>query len=441
MQSRGLLIAALLAALLGGGVWYSNKLEKEKESKPPAEGSAKLIDLPEDQFQKLEIAKAGQAPVILQRTSGKWNVTAPIPTSADPEAVSSMVSTLSSFTTDKLVEEKAADLAPFGLTSPSLRVTITKTDGKTQKLLIGDETATSGGFYAKLDNDPRVFTIYSYNRASIDKSWKDVRDKRLLTFDNDKVSRVEVVAKNQTVEFGKNSVGEWQILKPAPYRADNLQVEEIVRKLKDAKMDVSAPEEEAAKSAGLFSAGTPVATAKVTDASGTQQLEIRKNKEDYFAKSTAVEGVYKVAKDLGEGLDKNVEDLRNRKLFDFGFNDPTRIDIRDGANSVSLAKSGEDWTRGGKKLDSPGVQSAIDKLRDLSSIKFLTTGFTEPVFEATVVSSGGKRTEKVLISKSGNSWIARRDGEPALYELDGKAVEELQQALAAIKEAASPAKK
>ena len=184
-----------------------------------------------------------------------------------------------------------------------------------------------------------------------------------------------------------------------------------------------------------------MATAKVTDASGTQQLEIRKNKEDYFAKSTAVEGVYKVAKDLGEGLDKNVEDLRNRKLFDFGFNDPTRIDIRDGANSVSLTKSGDDWTRGGKKLDSPGVQSAIDKLRDLSSIKFLTTGFTEPVFEATVVSSGGKRTEKVLISKNGNSWIARRDGEPALYELDGKAVEELQQALAAIKEAAPPAKK
>jgi hypothetical protein len=352
-----------------------------------------------------------------------------------------MVSTLSSFTTDKLVEEKAADLAPFGLTSPSLTVAITKTDGKTQKLLIGDETATSGGFYAKLDNDPRVFTIYSYNRASIDKSWKDVRDKRLLKFDNDKVTRVEIAAKNQTIEFGKNSVGEWQILKPAPYRADNLQVEEIVRKLKDAKMDVSAPDEEAAKSAGLFSAGTPVAIAKVTDASGTQQLEIRKNKEDYFAKSTAVEGVYKVAKDLGDGLDKNVEDLRNRKLFDFGFNDPTRIDIRDGANSVSLVKSGDDWTRGGKKLDSPAVQSAIDKLRDLSSIKFLTTGFTEPVFEATVVSSGGKRTEKVLISKAGNSWIAKRDGEPALYELDGKAVEELQQALAAIKEAAPPAKK
>ncbi len=441
MQSRGLLIAALLAALLGGGVWYSNKLEKEKESKPPSDGSAKLIDLPEDQFQKLEIAKAGQAPVILQRTGNKWAVTAPIPTSADPDVVSSMVSTLSSYTTDKLVEEKAGDLASFGLASPSLTVTITKKDGKTQQLLIGDETATSGGFYAKLDGDPRIFTVYSYNRASIDKSWKDLRDKRLLTFDSAKVTRVEIFARNQSIEFGKNSTGEWQILKPAPYRADNLQVEEIVRKLKDAKMDVSAENEEATKSVALFASGTRVATAKVTDASGTQQLEIRKNKEDYFAKSTAVEGVYKVAKELGDGLDKGLEDVRDRKLFDFGFNDPTRIDIRDGANSVSLTKSGDDWTRGGKKLDSPGVQSAIDKLRDLSSIKFLTAGFTEPVFEATVVSGGGKRTEKVLISKTGNSWIAKRDGEPALYELDGKAVEELQQALAAIKEAAAPAKK
>lgn len=441
MQSRGLIIAALLAALLGGGVWYSNRLEKQKESKPPADGSTKLIDLPEDQFQKLEIVKAGQPPVVLQRAGTKWTVTAPTPVNADPDAVSSMLSTLSNFTTDKLVEEKAADLASFGLTSPSLTVTITKKDGKTQKLLIGDETATSGGFYAKLDGDPRVFTIYSYNRASIDKSWKDVRDKRLLTFDNDKVTRVEVSAKSQTLEFGKNSVGEWQILKPAPYRADNLQVEEIVRKLKDAKMDVSVPDEEAAKAPGLFAAGTPVATAKVTDAAGTQQIDIRKNKEDFFAKSTAVEGTYKVTKELGEGLDKNVEDLRSKKLFDFGFNDPSKIDIRDGNNTVSLSKSGDDWTRAGKKLDAPGVQQAVDKLRDLSSIKFLTTGFTTPVFEATVVSNGGKRTEKVLISKNGNSWIAKRDGEPSLYELDGKAVEELQQALAAIKEAAAPAKK
>ena len=50
----------------------------------------------------------------------------------------------------------------------------------------------------------------------------------------------------------------------------------------------------------------PVATARVTDAVGTQQIEVRKDKDkNYYAKSSAVEGVYKVGNELGEGLDAN----------------------------------------------------------------------------------------------------------------------------------------
>ena len=39
------------------------------------------------------------------------------------------------------------------------------------------------------------------------------------------------------MEFGRNAQNEWQIVKPKPQRADNGQVEELVRKLGDARMD------------------------------------------------------------------------------------------------------------------------------------------------------------------------------------------------------------
>lgn len=441
LQSRGLILAVLLLAALGGGIWYSEKLEKEKEGKPPADASPKLVEIAEDQFKKVEIGRRdGESTVLERGADGKWAMTAPQKMGVDSDTVATMVQTLSNYGTDKLVEEKPSDLASFGLSSPSLTVTVTRKDGKSHRLLFGDDTPTGGGFYAKLDGDPRVFTIYSYNRSSIDKTWKDLRDKRLLRFDNDKVTRVELTAKKQSLEFGKNAAGEWQILKPGPYRGDNLQIEEIVRKLREARMEVAA-DEDAAKNASAFTAGTVVAVAKVTDASGTQQIEVRKNVGDYFARSSAVEGVYKVGKDLGEGLDKDLDELRNKKLFDFGFNDPSKVDIRDGANSSSVLKAGDGWTRDGKKLDAPSVQALIDKLRDLSAIKFLTAGYANPVLDLSVVSTDGKRTEKVGVAKSGNSWIAKREGEPARYELDGRAVEELQQAVAGLKEAAPAAKK
>ncbi|MCX6592242.1 MAG: DUF4340 domain-containing protein [Acidobacteria bacterium] len=440
MKSRGLIIAVVVAAALGGGIWYSEKLEAEKAAKPPADTAPKLIEMGDDQFKKLEISKKDTPALVLERgADNKWKMLAPQTLPVDTDAITALTNTLASFASERLVEEKATDLAQFGLVAPSLKVAITTKDGKTRSLLVGDETATGGGFYAKMDSDARVYTIFNYNRAAIDKSPSDLRDKRLMTFDPLKVTRVELTAQKTALEFGKNAAGEWQILKPDPYRADNLQVEEIVRKLKDAKMDLALATDELAKASAQFASGAVVAAAKVTDAGGTQTLEVRKNKDDFFAKSSAVEGVWKVAKELGEGLDKPLDDLRNKKLFDFGFSDPSKVEFRFGDSATALAKAGEDWTRSGKKMDAAQVQTLIDKLRDLTAIKFMTTGFAAPSIEITVTAKQG---EKVQISQADGRWVARRDGEAALYELDGKNVQEIERAVKELKEAsAAPPKK
>jgi hypothetical protein len=245
-------------------------------------------------------------------------------------------------------------------------------------------------------------------------------------------------AKAADIEFGRDKES-WQILKPKPLRADGLQVEELVRKVKDAKMDTSVSDEDAKKAAAAFASGTPVATVKVTDASGTQELQVRKNKDDYYAKSNAVEGVFKVASDLGTGLDKTVDDFRNKKLFDFGFTDPNKIEMQDVSKSYAFSKSGEDWTSSGKKMDVTSVQAFLDKLRDLSASKFVDTGFTTPAITLTVTSNDGKRVEKVLIAKAGDKYIAKRDNEPALYELDSKTVDDLEKSAGDVKPA-QPAK-
>src|SRR5207302_340607 len=116
-----------------------------------------------------------------------------------------------------------------------------------------------------------------------------------------------------------NSLGDWQIIKPQAYRADNFQVEELVRKLADAKMDLSSAPDAQKKVDAAFAAGQAVGTVKLTDASGTQTLDVRKSKDDYYARSSVVKGDYKVASDLGQALDKGVDDFRNKKVFDFGF--------------------------------------------------------------------------------------------------------------------------
>jgi Domain of unknown function (DUF4340) len=444
MKPKGLLIAVALLAVLGGLIWWSNK-KQAGASKTPATTETKILTIPEDQIQEIKIQHANGDVVDLRRDSGKWRIVQPKELSADPDASTSLVSALTSVTADKTIEDKATDISPYGLNHPTLDVIVTKKDGSSNELLIGDDTPNASGSYAKLPNDQRVFTVLSFVKTSLDKSLNDLRDKRLLAFDSDKLTRVELTAKGPAVEFSKNGQNEWQILKPRPLRADSAQVDTLIGKLKDAKMDATVSADDAKKAAAGFASGTKVATATVTDSSGTQTLEVRKDKDkNYYAKSSAVEGIFKITSDVGDALDKGADDFRNKKLFDFGFSDPTKLDIKSGpaAAAVTYTKSGDKWMSGAKTMDNSTVQNLIDKMRDLSASKFPDKGAGDPVFEASVTSNSGKRTEKVTITKQGTEYFAKREGEPSIYQLDSKAVEDLQKAASDVKEQQSaPPKK
>jgi hypothetical protein len=439
MKPTGLLVAVGVLAVLGGAVFFSNKKQAAKEKAGP--NTTKIVSIPDDQFQEIRIQKAGAEVVDLKKDNGKWAITAPKPLPADSDAASAMVSTLSSLAADATIEEKAPDLAPYGLAHPSLDVQVIRKDGKTVTLELGDDTPTTSGAYAKVAGDPHIYTVSSYVKTSLDKKPDDLRDKRLLTFDSDRLTRVELAAKGPPVEFGKNGHNTWEILKPKPLRADGSTVETLVSKLKDAKMDLSETPEEATRK---YAAAAKVASATVTDSGGSQTIEVRKDKDNnYYAKSSAVQGIYKVASDVGDGLNKQLDDFRNKKLFDFGFSEPSKIVV----NGVTYARAtenkvGDKWTSGSKTMDNATVWHLIDKLRDLTASKYADQGGGQQVLDIAVTSDDGKRVEKATISKQGDRYFAQRENELSIYELEGKAVDDAQKAASDVKEAsAAPAKK
>jgi len=441
MRGRGLLIAALLFVALAGVIYWSNKQKAKEESAPPKDTTPTVISVPQADITKIELKKRDGQDVVLEKSGSDWRITAPQAWAADQDTVNGLLSSLSTLNGDNVVEQKAGDVTQYGLNPPAETVVIGLKNGKSKTLLVGDEAPTGGEVYAMAMGDSKVYTMASYNRNSVDKSVNDLRDKRLLTFSQDSLARVELSSKGQDIEFGKNNQGDWQILKPGPYRADGLQVDELVRKLKDAKMDLAGSEDDRKKAAAAFASATPVATAKVTDGSGAQELQVRKDKAgDYYAKSSVVEGVWKSTSELGDGLNKTVDDFRNKKLFDFGFDDPNKIEMHDGAKSYFFTRGGDKWFSNGKELDTVSIQSFIDKLRELAAAKFVDSGFATPALDITVTSKDGKRTEKALFSKQGADYVARREGETSLYQVDGKTIQDLETAAAAVKPTAAAKK-
>ena len=322
-------------------------------------------------------------------------------------------------------------------TIPASNSTLPARTIRPSRLLIGDDAPTGDGVYVAVAGDPRVFIASSFIKTSLNKSLSDLRDKRLLPIDANTVSGFELIRKGDDITFARIQNG-WQIEKPKPYRTDDFQVDDLLQQLTSARWDGTVSPEDAAKT---FAHAAPVATVKLTGGAGNNSLEVRKDKEDYYAKSSAIAGVWKVdssnSSALGQALDHSLDEFRNKQLFAFGYSEPDKIEYHSGATNLVLTHTNNAWWSNGQKMDPVSVEALVTALRDQAASKFVDSGFTTPQIEITVTTNGGKKVEKVQIQKTGDAAIAKLEGDSSFYVLDAPTINSLTSAIAGIKPAAA----
>jgi len=133
-------------------------------------------------------------------------------------------------------------------------------------------------------------------------------------------------------------------------------------------------------------------------------------------------------------LGKKLDDYRNKKLFEFGFAEPDKVEVKQDGASFVFAKSGTGWTKDGKSVEPGDVQQLIDRLRDLTGTGFADSATGAVFAEYTV------KSEKVVISKQGDKYFARRADSTEVVTVEAAVVAEIKEKAAAIKQP-DPAKK
>ena len=443
-----LVIALLLLAVLGGAVWYTSE-------NPPAtedEDTVSLIDVKDEQIAEVTVRKPGQEPITVTRAAGEedWSFGGGLDVPADDAAIGLMVTNLANLNADRVVNEETTDWSPYGLEGEgSIAVDVRFRDleepdvPESKTIIFGRESPTGSGVYARIEGDPRLYTVYNYVKSTFDKEVFDWRDKKLLQADEDSISRVKIDLGDRQFEFGKSGESDWQILEPKPLRADNFTVGDLARSLSNAAMTsvVAEGEEAAAK----FSFDKPLARAEIVDEAGAHELTVIKDGDRYLARSSDMSGVYEVPATFAEGLDKQLEDFREKKLFGFGFAPLEEITVRDGDVSATLAKKEDKWaltSDSDREVSAENAQTLIDALRNLSAIGFPSDnpasldrfGLKTPAIEAEALSADeGAKPEKVLLSDpSAERVYATRSGEASVYEVEKAPAQEIRRALEAL---------
>ncbi|HET7841281.1 MAG TPA: DUF4340 domain-containing protein [Terriglobia bacterium] len=437
-----LIALAVLAALWGGSTYYNRRKQKIETVSTPAKVD-KLLPLTEAQVQSFTLKPHDGAPVTCVRGEGKgagWAIVQPEKLPADQSVINSFLSTLTSATVDQEVSAKPADLKPFGLDTPQETVEISaSTRPEKYTLLLGDDTPTSDGVYAQLAGNPRVVTLASYLKTSLDKKLFDLRDKRAITLDTDQLKQIEVISKTSRYTLVKNPEGVWDLVMPPPVRADHYTVDGLVSGLQNLSMRSVVLEKRA--DLAKYGLTSPSLTLKLTGPSATETLTFGSKEEkgaNYYAMNSSLDPVFTLDASAISQFEKQPADLRDKDLFSFSQFDAKRVDIQTPSGHRTFEMQGDKWKQtapSAKDEPRPKMDDLLSALRDLRAESFpkdvslQAAGLTKPAYHFEVQFGQKKQTEVVEAAATKDHIYARRSTDTLPSELSKGALDSIDKAL------------
>jgi hypothetical protein len=433
---RSTIVLLVLLAGIGGYIYFV----ESKRDPAAADAKAKAFtQLAPDSIEEIRIKNADGEMSHLQRVGDKWQLLEPNKTDADAGVVGTVTSNLSTLEVQRVVDENPTDLKQYGLEPARIDLSFRLKDQKEfQQLLVGEKTPTGGDVFAKRPNEKRVFLISSYLDAIFNKSAFDLRDKSVLKFDRAAADRITITEGGSTLEFTRSGM-DWRIAKPVSARADYAAIEGLLTRLASTFMQkVVAPE---ATNLAMYGLDRPALTAAVMGGGQTATLTIGRMEDGArFAKDSGRPEVFTVEETMFTELGKDAPEYRRKDLFDARSFTANKLEIRRGADMLTLTKSGtgesEMWKNAaGQTVDLMKVEDFLSRLTNIRAVTFenaVPASLKMPNLAVTITFDTSK-TETVTFGGSGADIVAARADEPGSAKIDSMPYEEAVKAVDALK--------
>jgi hypothetical protein len=383
--------------------------------------------------------------IALEQADGRWKLTKPRALPADGDTVGSFLEKLRSARVKVFAADAPRSLEPFGLDKP-VRLEIQTgrdKDRATKTLLFGRADPDKKGVYAMRPGESTVMLIPDETWAAVPKNVAVLRDKTLVGFDRDKVTRVEIESPKGVVTLAKE--GErWKITAPEALAADQVEAGAVLFKLRDLRAQAFLTEDASGIPRYL---AKPTVRVNITEqgASAPRTLllapspERRGGAPSAYAALAGQGPVVLVDGRALEELGRSLDDLRDRTLLPgLEPRDIKRMRVRAGGQTVVVERSGEsDWklVEGGRGA---AKAATVDNLLyALRALKWKTIaaptgdepakyGLDAPTLEVTLLKADGSEAGALLVGKreGEQAWVKLKAA-PAIYAVDAKQLGEV----------------
>lgn len=229
MGRKGIVLALIIFIGLG---LYVFLVEKKK---PVSEGKEVILKFDQDKIQRLILGHDGKEIVLNKEKDGKWQMTSPLLTKADDEVIKGMVNDLSNLEASQALEVNPAEWEDFGLKKPGIEVVISIEGRGEEKLSFGDKNPASTSIYTRIRGKDKVFLVSSYLANGFRKEIFDLRNKIILSFDKEKVSKIELSYAEKSLAMERDRDNKWFLAGQEKMELDSDKISDFLWELADLK--------------------------------------------------------------------------------------------------------------------------------------------------------------------------------------------------------------
>ena len=422
MSLRRILPLALLVAALGAYLYFYEVPQAEREAK-----KEKLLAVDKDAVTGLELTYADRQIALTKGDQG-WRLTKPVEAPADDTAVKALVTSLADAEVQKSLDQVPSDLTPFGLAPPTVTATVTTKSGVQPAIAVGKNTAIGGKTYVRRGDEPKIFLTASSLQFGLNKQAKDLRDKQILTYQDDDVTKVEITpAGGGVTTLTRKDKDAWTV-DPGDHPADITEVRSYLSSLRSTRA-VDFPDD-----VGKAALDAPRLTVTVSTKGGVQTLLLggeltQGQQKQVFAKRADQPTVYTVGDWAFRTLGKDAPQFRDKTVLGFA---PDRVgkivlERKDGPGVTFTRAANGDWqiegAEAGKSKTSTIVR-LVDDLKDLRGSGIASEppgelsrfGLDAPDLKLTLTDKDGQAMGTILLAKHTGTYYAMRSDGPTVFE-------------------------
>lgn len=381
----------------------------------------------------------------LEPAGDKWKVTRPLALAADAETVTDFLDKLAGARVKEFVAEAPRSLASFGLERPVRLAIHTGRDKEraTKSLWLGRVDGDKKGVYAMRPGETSVLLLPEEVWNVLPKTVGAVRNKVLVEFERDKVTRVDLSSPKGSVSLVRED-NRWRITAPEPLSADQVEAGAVLAKLRELRAQAFLTDDASGVARYLATSEVRISVTEQGAPGPTTILlspspERRGGQPSAYAAVAGRGPVVLVdGKALGD-LARSVTDLRDRTLLsDLQPKEVKRLRLRAGGQAVLLERSGDaDWkvlepARGPAK--STRVEDLLYTLRALrwkeaavpKAEEPARYGLDAPTLEVGLFRADGTEIATVLIGKreGERAWVKTK-ASPSVYAVESRQLGEL----------------